>query len=630
MRNIFSPGLAVPFILAGSLLTPTTMAGELRFEPVAAPATDEDKRRVVASQRLKVAGQDHPIGFHPILRSGDAVGGGTYGLLTDHAGKPLTNDDGSPRISQRNDFASLIPVGRKLFMISQFEDIPGAVYLTELDQDRQTGTLMPLATRPIDLSGVHGGWLHCAGSVTPWNSHLGSEEYEPDARGAADGAPDAKGIAMAASLGADPWDVNPYDSGWPVEVKVLDEAGRTEVTKHYALGRRSLELAYVMPDRRTVYLTDDGTNVGLHMFVADAPGDLSAGQLYAARWIQNDRPFVIRWHLQPDGGYKARFEPGKIGRDGGAGALQWVDLGHASADEIGAQIRDGIGFEDIFDAVVPVDGVCPDGFRSVNSGHSRPFHECLKLHEGMDKAASRLESRRYAAFKGATTEWRKMEGITFDPDGMRLFVAMSEVSAGMEDFRRRGKPDDTYDQGGPNHIRLPYNLCGVVYALDVTGGVRDTSGKPIPSDLVAVNMVSEIAGRMTRAWDPESDLPAYAEDGPFAANECDLKGIANPDNLTFIPGYSTLIIGEDTGSGHQNDAIWAYDVGGHTLTRIQTTPYGAETTSPYFYPNIDGFGYLMSVVQHPYGESDQDKLVPGSGAERAYTGYIGPFPAMGR
>jgi len=35
----------------------------------------------------------------------------------------------------------------------------------------------------------------------------------------------------------------------------------------------------------------------------------------------------------------------------------------------------------------------------------------------------------------------------------------------------------------------------------------------------------------------------------------------------------------------------------------------------------------MSVVQHPYGESDQDKST-GAGDKRAYTGYIGPFPAM--
>jgi hypothetical protein len=40
----------------------------------------------------------------------------------------------------------------------------------------------------------------------------------------------------------------------------------------------------------------------------------------------------------------------------------------------------------------------------------------------------------------------------------------------------------------------------------------------------------------------------------------------------------------------------------------------------------------MSVVQHPYGESDTtgstNKYLQEAGDERAYTGYIGPFPAM--
>lgn len=63
------------------------------------------------------------------------------------------------------------------------------------------------------------------------------------------------------------------------------------------------------------------------------------------------------------------------------------------------------------------------------------------------------------------------------------------------------------------------------------------------------------------------------------------------------------------------------------LTRIFSTPYGSETTSPYFYPNINGHGYLMAVVQHPYGELDEDKLTDAADAA-AYVGYIGPFPAM--
>ncbi|MCB1423952.1 MAG: hypothetical protein KDJ69_16125, partial [Nitratireductor sp.] len=105
--------------------------------------------------------------------------------------------------------------------------------------------------------------------------------------------------------------------------------------------------------------------------------------------------------------------------------------------------------------------------------------------------------------------------------------------------------------------------------------------------------------------------------------------IANPDNITYIPGYNTLIIGEDTGSGHQNDAIWSMDIETGKLTRIFSTPYGSETTSPYWYSDVNGHGYLMSVVQHPYGESDEDKLADAADA-RAYVGYIGPFPALGK
>ena len=77
---------------------------------------------------------------------------------------------------------------------------------------------------------------------------------------------------------------------------------------------------------------------------------------------------------------------------------------------------------------------------------------------------------------------------------------------------------------------------------------------------------------------------------------------------------------------HQNDVIWAYNLDSAELTRLQTTPYGSETTSPYFYPNINGFGYLMSVIQHPFGESDEDKLEEADEAF-GYTGFVGPFPA---
>ena len=111
-----------------------------------------------------------------------------------------------------------------------------------------------------------------------------------------------------------------------------------------------------------------------------------------------------------------------------------------------------------------------------------------------------------------------------------------------------------------------------------------------------------------------------------AGNTCDIDGIASPDNLTFLTGLNTLIIAEDT-DAHQNDVIWARDLATGTLTRILSTPYGSEAPSVDWYPDIGGHGCLMTVVQHPYGETDEDKL-KSLGEDNAWVGYIRPFPVM--
>ena len=54
------------------------------------------------------------------------------------------------------------------------------------------------------------------------------------------------------------------------------------------------------------------------------------------------------------------------------------------------------------------------------------------------------------------------------------------------------------------------------------------------------------------------------------------------------------------------------------LRRIQTTPYGSESTSAYWYENINNCAYWISVIQHPYGESDQNRIkeLPSTGVTR--------------
>ncbi|NLK66853.1 MAG: DUF839 domain-containing protein [Campylobacteraceae bacterium] len=565
------------------------LAGDLvsvEFEGISVPTTDAEKREIRASESVKIDGKEYKIGYNTIMRSGDKVGEGVFGALYDTNGKLITTKDGSPRISDDNDFSSLLTYGDKIFMISHFETRPAAMYVTELKQEAD-GKLVAVNTRNIDFSEFGGLWVPCAGSVTPWGTHLGSEEYEPDARTIkADGDGGAYYNLMGEYFGGDLTKLNPYRYGWTPELKIVSEKGDVEVVKHYTLGRMAHELGYVMPDKKTVYLSDDGTNVGLFMFIADKEEDLSAGVLYAAKWNQTDD------------------------KNGGSADLEWISLGHATNAEIEKAINDGIKFADMFETAEFKDDTCPAGFTptkaNADSNQKTPA-ECIKLKDGMERVASRLESRRVAAIKGATVEFRKMEGITYNNNLNEVYIGMSEINKGMESFKNKGKDSDKYDVKGQDHIRLEHNTCGVVYRLALA---KDDK---IGSDYVPTTMKGLVAGKYSTTGDK--------------LNTCDLDGLANPDNVTYINNTGVLIIGEDTGDGHQNDAIWAYNIAEDKLTRIFTTPYGSETTSPYYYNNIGGFGYITAVVQHPYGESDEDQLKNPEDA-RAYTGYIGPFPVI--
>lgn len=594
-------------------------ARTLVFEEVGFPDTADSQHAVVASRGAWVDGAWVELdGYKTILRTGQSVGGGTFGQLVDQAGAPILAEDGSPISTPDVDSTTLHPVGAELFAVSHLETNPGSMYLTTLAQDAATGELSATDTAPVDFSAWGGLWTPCAGSATPWGSHLGGEEYPPNARALGEAATiddvDSFLLAMGPYFGLDISTdtdgdgvidltldafraaVDPYRYGFVNEVEVA-AGGVATATKHYAMGRVSVELGLVMPDERTVYITEDGTNVGLYLFVADVARDLSAGQLYAAKWYQT--------------GTAA----------GGSADLGWVPLGHATHDEVAAILDAGVTFDQLFDAV-PVettcddDGTgtiptacCPDGFVGVNTDSGA---ECLQLRPGMELAASRLETRRYAAYLGATLEFRKMEGSVRDPLTNTLYVAMSAVERGMEDFGKAGAASDAYDKLSQNDIRLPFNKCGTVYALDLA---HDAT---LGSDYIAENMVGAVSG-VAYSTVPDE----------FLGNTCSISGIANPDNLTFVDGYATLIIGEDATTEHQNDAVWAYDLPTGRLDRILTTPYGAETTNPRWIPNVGGFAYLLTNVQHPYGESDQDKLseVDPTAAD-AYLGYVGPFPAM--
>lgn len=366
---------------------------------------------------------------------------------------------------------------------------------------------------------------------------------------------------------------NPYKYGHVTELSVNEE-GITEVTKWYTTGRVSIENPVVMPDEKTVYIADDANFGVLTKFVMDNPQDMSSGTLYAAKWAQGAAAVAVSRTY------------GDV-----EWTITWVELGSATQDELLAMVE-GLTFEKIFtEGAAPVDGVCATG-TFVKAGWGIIHEECLTLNAGMETAAAFFETRRYAAYMGATVETQAMEGMAVVPESNKFYVSMSKISNGM---------DETVAPVGD--IALAANKCGCVFEFDLDELFSLTTARAF------------LCGEELAA--PDADL-----------NECSTASIAGPDNLFFMGhvtnGPNQLLIAEDT-SYHRNDYLWAYDFATETMTRLFTSVYGSQITGPAFYEDGKGCYLLMAVVPHPYKKSDQDLVGAGTLGIHGTVGYIGPL-----
>jgi secreted PhoX family phosphatase len=582
----------------------------------------------------------YPLSYQILHRSGDFVGGWYSGLVVDKQGQPLMksapdskgNVARGPFVSRGTDGTSMLAIpnatvdgvkGHKVFLINHLEydteaenidpkkppvgvygALPMAMNLTVLDQDPATGALTPIKMSNVDMSSIEGLWIPCNSSTTPWMTHLGSEEYEPDAMAFEKKPLEPMNLYFGtAGKTASEGGANPYHYGHVVEVAVAAD-GSTKATKHYAMGRIAFELGDVMADQKTVYLGDDGDDVIRAMFVADAPADLSAGTLYAAKWQQTE------------------------GKNFGSAKLAWIKLGHASNAEIKASIDRGIKFSDIWevasaDEVKANPGKYSD-FRPVYAYTGTGGKSGLayyKLKPGMEQAAGFLETRRYAAYLGATTEFTKMEGQAHNIADKKLYTVMSYIRRGMIDGQNQDRPQDDIKLAGDEKDLI----CGAVYESTLAAGQKDTGGQPIASDLVATDMVALVYG---------ARQPAGATVGRY--DKCATDLVANPDNVRYSEAMRTLFIGEDSGN-HLNNFSWAYNVDSKKLARIFSAPAGGENTGLNVYDNINGHAYITGNVQHPGAAEDLDsypkevkgelrKLVD----ERGIVGYLSGLPAMTR
>ena len=554
----------------------------VEFTSTPAPSSDEAMLKPTTLSVAKVtyadgATRDFPLSYNVIFKNTDQFDGNAAAQLYDVKGEPIRDPNGDLVIAETPDANSLLSVDGKPFLVTHFEydwlladgaegrkvegwhgRMPMTMTLAALAQG-EDGKLTPNSVKPIDFAEVDGLWIPCAGGPTPWGTHLGSEEdydlYFSVASGEGELKKTTAGVkALTEVYFRGEREANPYAYGFIPEVTVKGD-GSAEVVKHYSMGRATWELARVMPDNRTAYYGDDGTNVALFMYVADKEKDLSAGTLYAAKWTQTSA------------------------EAGGAADISWVRLGHATDAEVKALIDKGLTFDDIFDSKAPpaADAAPTDhaaeGFTRIRAGHGGD--EWLKLKPGMEQAAAFLEPRRYAAMLGATTEFNKMEGVAADDQKKNLYVAMSYIEKGM-----------TKDETGPrDDIQVAKLKAGATYELPMAGGQTDQNGQPINSEWVGTRMSvpSALLGE---------DIEADA-----LGNVANPAKVANPDNLFFSPKMRTLFVGEDSGT-HVNNAIWAYNVDTGALASILWQPSGAEATGLQVVDDMNGHAYIMANNQH--------------------------------
>ncbi len=519
--------------------------------------------------------RDYKLAYQPFFITGDMVPDGRGGTILaggylDINNQPIIDKSvpGKERqvFSDSPDGTSLLALpnasvpgvkGRPVFAVVQFEytsldqsgadtygTLPSPIAVLTLDQDQDTGKLTLVKYHNVDTSAVHGLWITCGASLSPWNTHLSSEEYEPD-------APFIEGNkvfkAFSRNLYGDETRANPYHYGHMPEI-IVNPDGTGRVVKHYSMGRISHELVQVMPDSRTVLMGDDATNSGLFMFIADKEKDLSAGTLYVAR-----------------------LEPGFTLDPKAPGVkLSWVRLGHATSAEI-EKMADTLKPSDIMEVTKtdPNDA----SFTKIFANGTANW---VKLKPGMEKAAAFLETHRYAYLMGGSMGFTKMEGTTVN---IRDKVAYSALQNIVDSMVKGGK-----GWNAESNIALDKPVvAGGVMAHNLGGGQKDTSGQAIASEWVPMQSRMLLVGE---------DIPAD-ELGNVARPDI----IANPDNLKFSEKLRTLFIGEDSGS-HVNNFLWAYNVDTGELSRLMSVPSGGESTGLHAVDELNGWTYIMSNFQH--------------------------------
>lgn len=473
------------------------------------PATAKEQETVMTAYgRYQLLGQNGDT-FNGKLANG-------LGVVMSLDGENAVVDTDMP------DFNAFVPNGDdKGFLFTNWEFIPGGMSRLALAK-QEDGSWQVEDAMMVDFSPVQGTAANCFGSLTPWGTPLSSEEWIVDSSvsGTTEPSWNAPGNEDVARMDAMTGDrfPNPYRYGYIIEV--TDPKGTPTPVKHYVMGRYEHENGVVMPDQRTVYLSQDDTGGVMFKFVADAAGDLSSGTLYAAKLTQ-------------DAGSN---EPQTTGFD-----VEWIEMGSANNDEVEAWIaafddidtsdyvEDQSSYLTLADVQAWADGAATyptvaEGGNPVTAG------------QPMDDRVVFLESRQAANLKGATAEFRKLEGININAkraeeavDGVDR-IPGEDVTRAYVYFAIADMDNTMIDDEGDIALSSRVKDCGGVYRMPLEAGYDVSRIDPV------------IMGGTYR-------------DSLTGAERCDVSQLSQPDNVAVMED-GRLLIGED---GFQvNNTLWLY------------------------------------------------------------------------
>ncbi|WP_096087000.1 alkaline phosphatase PhoX [Agaribacterium haliotis] len=420
------------------------------------------------------------------------------------------------------------------YLFTNWESVPGGVSRLKIMKDADTGrwSVDEDDVMMIDF-GKYGTIANCFGSVSPWGTPLTSEEWgnfgdnttdwnNPAAEDKYKNRDTLAKYTDNDAATADDADVFPNTYRYHYIVEITEPSSAAPVpVKHYAMGRFEHENSIVMPDQKTVYLSQDDTNGVFFKFVADNEADLSSGTLYAAKLTQD----------------KGSNEPLTTGFD-----IEWKKLAHGNNSEIESWIAeyDNINYSSfvegqsnyLTDADAEAWAAGETNYPVTNDGGSS-----VTAGKAMDDRIAFLESRKAARAKEATAEWRKFEGIYINPKRAEEAVEGTDLVPG-EDvkdayvyFAIADLDKGMIDDEGDIQLSSRVKDCGGVYRMRLEA---DYDVKRIEPVVMGSTYRSTLEG----------------------AERCDVNALSQPDNV-IVMDDGRIIIGED---GFQdNNTLWLYN-----------------------------------------------------------------------